>query len=796
MKKKLLSDFFTTPTASTPQSTMELSTPSMSTLPMEAQTFIYSTQSPSTTVNNDVRFIFSIDSSTVPSFDIISTKLRVASDRSEQVNSRKYGRQLGLENEAKDDKTVTENFKIRTLSEEEKHFESTVTYDMLTTTENLTELKPLTDYNPKYTENEEEQSEKSEESYEESSESSTKVSYETQESNVEGKQVNENSIKNAKAKRNSIETEEPVEENEENKGSDGDEEIEEEIQENAKEAADFTTSESSKDFDDEKLQEKSENKDLLLQEEPQLAVFSQNSNFETKTSVPEVEISVLEAENAAPDHKIMNSKTQTTFNEQLEDTSGSISSETEKSFFETSSLISSKMEKKNLEDFNESSQENSIEETSMSQKDSLRTDNYLPLNEFSEEDTKSQELEKITEKSPQKDSEEMESQSQKFVSSKEVWKVTESTSNASVDYNLSSDMDVKDSQSFSNQKDSTESHLENSKDQVYGMSVLDSYSENADLKSSNKINKYSSLELDSEYSSPPSESQTSLFETPKATTKNPWNSSETKAESSKSKDSFTQNQHDSFDSLMNVSENETFPADTKMSSSEASTASLESPSYSSETTTSLNYSTNAFNKSTSSNSPSIAESSTINPSHTTTKSKKFRRISFKISNSSQNFTNLAEKFAVQTKKLLNDHTGSADESIEASSENSFRKLADALKTIPKSRQELDIPDARIKRDLSTYKSRECTERIDNLKVKFTRYNFESLDSELNMCMGSLVTQQDIDDFFVFVVLRRFGSKDYEKNKKLMNLIVSFIGKFIECTDLYGFIQMAGLPNGD
>lgn len=134
--------------------------------------------------------------------------------------------------------------------------------------------------------------------------------------------------------------------------------------------------------------------------------------------------------------------------------------------------------------------------------------------------------------------------------------------------------------------------------------------------------------------------------------------------------------------------------------------------------------------------------------------------------------------------------------VEAKSQKDFENIFINLKNSINS--ELIIPDSRIKRSAPILRSNLCPSVIEDLNFRIKKYNFESLDDDLNHCMGQLVSPTDVDDFFVFVVFKRFGTKelDHEKNKKLMNLIVSFIGKFIECTDLYGFVDMAGLKGRD
>ncbi|XP_070501572.1 uncharacterized protein [Chironomus tepperi] len=204
----------------------------------------------------------------------------------------------------------------------------------------------------------------------------------------------------------------------------------------------------------------------------------------------------------------------------------------------------------------------------------------------------------------------------------------------------------------------------------------------------------------------------------------------------------------------------------------------------------------------------IAEKDQILPDNSTKFDKSNQDLdgnNFKIDNSNQNSTNSRLNIDNNSNSTHNNHETTTNfedyeenqqqssEILQVSSENSFQKLANSLKDRKKS--ELKIPDSRIKRQTSKY----CPSIIENLKLKIKKFNFESMDDELNSCMSQLVSSHDINDYFVFIVLKKYGSTDLqanEKNKKLMNMIMSFIGKYIECTDLYGFMEMAGFTQTD
>ncbi|KAG5666381.1 hypothetical protein PVAND_014410 [Polypedilum vanderplanki] len=142
------------------------------------------------------------------------------------------------------------------------------------------------------------------------------------------------------------------------------------------------------------------------------------------------------------------------------------------------------------------------------------------------------------------------------------------------------------------------------------------------------------------------------------------------------------------------------------------------------------------------------------------------------------------------KKLTNRNESQSEEieidEIEISSEQSIENFK---KSMQKSKLLIKIPDSRIKRT-----TQECQSKLAKIEMRMKIFKLESINDELNDCISSKMTNENIDDMLVFIILKKSGETESQinlRNKKLMNILIGFVEKIIDCTDLFGFWEMAG-----
>lgn len=83
----------------------------------------------------------------------------------------------------------------------------------------------------------------------------------------------------------------------------------------------------------------------------------------------------------------------------------------------------------------------------------------------------------------------------------------------------------------------------------------------------------------------------------------------------------------------------------------------------------------------------------------------------------------------------------------------------------------------------------CDSHLLDLQARITNFKFPSMNDEQNQCMANRSSEVDVNAVYEFIVLRTSSTTNdeiNERNEKMKNLIVGYIWKIIDCTDIFGF----------
>lgn len=83
----------------------------------------------------------------------------------------------------------------------------------------------------------------------------------------------------------------------------------------------------------------------------------------------------------------------------------------------------------------------------------------------------------------------------------------------------------------------------------------------------------------------------------------------------------------------------------------------------------------------------------------------------------------------------------------------------------------------------------CDRNLFDLQARITNFKFPSMNDEQNQCMANQSNEIDVNAVYEFIVLRTSSTTQdeiNERNEKLKDLIVGYIWKIIDCTDIFGF----------